>query len=190
LRVSRLEFIHHTVRTGQQLGHAAIAHLIAGIAALVDFAHPVTQCVDQGCAALAIVEQIVFQIGIAAHCPDVAQHLVEHARRATGAALTAQFAKGGPGLLAEQPDDDFTVRKRGVVVRDLAQATFLAGLFKIEIGGNQLVRGVHQAFQKESASGRCSAPLGPHREGRPILADSVMRRTAPEHRFQSSTDLR
>ena len=45
-----------------------------------------------GGAALRVVEQVVLEVGISLHHPDVAQHLVQHARRAAGAALAAQLA--------------------------------------------------------------------------------------------------
>ena len=44
---------------------------------------------DQCRASLRVVEQVVFQVGIATHDPDVAQHFVQHARGAPGAALAA-----------------------------------------------------------------------------------------------------
>ncbi|MPN63731.1 hypothetical protein SDC9_211497 [bioreactor metagenome] len=81
-----------------------------------------TQGTDQGVAAFAVVEQIVFQIRIALHHPDVAQHLVEHACRTAGDALAAQFVEYRPVVGAEQADDDLAVGKRGVVVGDFAQA--------------------------------------------------------------------
>ena len=80
------------------------------------------QRLDQLGAAARVVEQVVLQVGVALHDPDVAQHLVEHARRAAGAALAAQEAEHLPGALAEQADDDLAVGERGVVVGDLAQA--------------------------------------------------------------------
>ena len=60
------------------------------------------------------------EVGVAPHDPDVAQHLVEHARRAAGAALAAQFVEERPGLVAEQADHDLAIGERGVVVGDLA----------------------------------------------------------------------
>ena len=69
-----------------------------------------------------IVKQVILQVGIAVDDPDVAQHLVEHARRAAGAALFAQVEQGQPGLLAQQADDDLPVRQGGVVIGNLAKA--------------------------------------------------------------------
>jgi len=68
------------------------------------------------------LEQSVLQVGVAAHGPDLAEHLVEHARRAPGAPLGAQLRKQPPALGAQQPQHDLAVRERRVVVRDLAQA--------------------------------------------------------------------
>ena len=92
------------------------------LAALFDLGQTMAQRVDQRRAPLAIVEQVVFQIGVALDDPDVAQHLVEHARRAAGDALGAQFVEDRPVVVAEQADDDLAVGKRGVVVGDFAQA--------------------------------------------------------------------
>ena len=113
---------------------AALTGIVAvlaqvGAAALLDFGETVVQRLDQERAALRVVEQIVLQIRIAAHDPDVAEHFVEHARGAAGAALRAQFRERTPRLLAEQTDDDFAIRKRRVVVGDLAQA-------RLDVGGH------------------------------------------------------
>jgi hypothetical protein len=42
---------------------------------------------NQRFAPLAVVEQVIFEVGVALDDPDVAQHLVEHARRTAGDAL-------------------------------------------------------------------------------------------------------
>ena len=83
---------------------------------------PVAQRRNQRIAPLAVGEQVVLQIRVALHDPDVAQHLVQHARRAAGDALGAQRVEHRPGLGAEQADDDLAVGERGVVVRNFAQA--------------------------------------------------------------------
>lgn len=67
-------------------------------------------------------EQVVLEVGIAAHRPDVPQHLVEHARRASGAALAAQLRQQVPGLGAQDTDDDLPVGERSVVVGDLPKS--------------------------------------------------------------------
>jgi hypothetical protein len=91
-------------------------------AALLHLGQAVVQRVDQQLAPLGVVQQVVLQVGIALHDPDVAQHLVQHARGAAGAALVAQAVQQVPGARAEQADDDLAVGERGVVVGDLAQA--------------------------------------------------------------------
>jgi hypothetical protein len=65
-------------------------------AALVDFGQAVMQGFDQLGAALRVVQHVVLQVRIAAHHPDVAQHLVQHARRAPGLAGAAQFVEQLP----------------------------------------------------------------------------------------------
>jgi hypothetical protein len=105
------------VRRRQQLRDGLVA-----LAALLDLGEAVAQGADQCFAAAGIVEQVVFQIRIALHHPDVAQHLIEHARRTAGDALGAQPVEHAPGLQPEQADDDLAVGERGVVVGDFAQA--------------------------------------------------------------------
>ena len=104
------------------LGRASRVFTLALGAALFDFLQTMMQGVDQRIAALLVVEQVIFQVGIALHDPDVAQHLVEHARRAAGDAPAAQSVEHRPVVGAEQADDDLAIGKRGVVVGDFAQA--------------------------------------------------------------------
>lgn len=125
-----LEAGHGGPRAVDQLQHLFVAVQVApfleidaaGLAALVDLSQAVMQRLDELAAALGIVQQVVLQIGIAAHHPDIAQHLVQHARGPAGAALGAQVRQELPGVLAQQPADDLAVGKRGVVVGDLTQA--------------------------------------------------------------------
>ena len=94
----------------------------AFLAPLLDFAQAVMQCVDQRAAPLRIVEQVVLQVRIALHDPDVAQHLVQHPGRPARTTLCTQLIEDLPDRCAEQPDDDFPIRERCVVVGDFAQA--------------------------------------------------------------------
>ena len=98
-----------------------VAHAVGRVPAPVELAQPMVQCLDQQPPPSRRPEQIVLQERVAVHHPDVAEHLVEHPRRATGASLAAQLLERLPGLLAEQADHDLAVGERGVVVRDLAQ---------------------------------------------------------------------
>ena len=117
-------------------------------------------------AALRVVQQVVLQVGIALHHPDVAQHLVQHARRAAGAALLAQAVEHLPGARAEQADHDLAVGERGVVVGDLAQARRASR----PTAGHELFecrwrvhRCGHVSQRMQPAEGRCyrSAASGP-----------------------------
>src|SRR5262249_35023569 len=74
--------------------------------ALLDLAQAVVERVDERRAALRTLEQIVLKVGIARDDPDVAEHLVEHARGAAGPPLGAQREQRPPRLLPEEPDDD------------------------------------------------------------------------------------
>jgi len=108
-------------------GGAQVEHRFVTQAPLVDLAQAVAQRLDKRGAPLAVGQQVVFKVRVALHDPDVAQDFVEHARRAAGDALAAQFVEDGPVLRSEQADDDFAVGERGVVVRDFPQASSHGG---------------------------------------------------------------
>jgi hypothetical protein len=125
------EIVHGLARGGQQLLHRAVAHGGAGRialahvdrrAALVDFPEAVMQRVDQLRAALGVVQHVVLQVRVAAHDPDVAQYLVQHACRAPGLARPAQLVEQRPRGFAQQADHDFAIRERRIVIRNFAQA--------------------------------------------------------------------
>ena len=86
-------------------------------ATLFDFDQAMTQRIDQRITPVTIGQQIVFQIRIALHDPDVAQHLVKHSGGAPGDAFDAEFVENRPVIGAKQPDDDLAIGKRGVVCR-------------------------------------------------------------------------
>ena len=93
----RREALHRIAGRAQQLGHQFIALGIAvRAAAALHLVQTVVQRVDQQLPALRVVEQVVLEIGIALHHPDVAEHLVQHARRAPGAPLLAQQVRAVP----------------------------------------------------------------------------------------------
>ena len=54
------------------------------------------QGIDQRITAIAIVEQVIFEIRIALHDPDVAQNLVEHASGTAGDALGSAARRALP----------------------------------------------------------------------------------------------
>ena len=123
-------------------------------AALLDLAETVVQRLDQLGAPARVVEQVVLQVGVALDDPDVAEHLVQHARRAAGAALAAQEAEHLPGARAEQADDDLAVGERGVVVGNLAQARRRAGCFCFGADPVDRQRGVHGGTAQFAAAVR------------------------------------
>ena len=90
-------------------------------AALADFGEAVVQRLDQQRAALRVVEQVVLQVRVAAHDPDVAEHFIQHPCRAARTALGARFVEHRPRLFAEQADHDLAIREGRVVVGNLAQ---------------------------------------------------------------------
>jgi hypothetical protein len=158
----------------QQLAHDGVALLVrVWRAAFFHLGQAVLQGVDQQLAPLGVVQQVVLQIGVALHDPDVAQHFIKHARGAAGAALVAKAVQQVPGTLTEQADDHFAIGERGVVVGNLADAGF-AGLC---VAGKDMEflecgRGVHR--EKPAASDPCPALLpyitaAQHLEQRPRL---------------------
>jgi hypothetical protein len=134
-------------RVARELEQLADDRVAAGVgrrrAALLDLAQAVVQCVDQLRASARVVEQVVLQIGVSLHDPDVAEHLVQHACRAAGATLAAQEAEHVPRARPEQADDDLAIRERRVVVRNLAQARRGAGCFCFGADPVDRQRGVH-----------------------------------------------
>ena len=97
-------------------------HVGVFVAAFVDFVQPVAHGLHQCGAAFAVFQQIVRQIRVAHHRPNVAQHFKQHPRRTPRFALRAQGFQRFPSRLAQQADDDFAVGIGCVVVRDFAQA--------------------------------------------------------------------
>ena len=143
-----IEGMDRAARRHQQLRHHGVAHRV-GVwrAAFFHFAQAVVQCVHQLAPALGVVQQVVLQIGVALHHPDVAQHLVQHACRAAGATFFAQGIERLPGLGAQQADHDLAVGERGVVVRDLTDA--LVRHWAMGQRGHKVGKGggsVHQAL--------------------------------------------
>ena len=61
-------------------------------------------------------QQVVLDIGITVHHPQITEHLEQHARRPPGHPGGAQSVEQVPRRLPEVADNDFTVGKRGVVV--------------------------------------------------------------------------
>ncbi len=149
------EVAHRAARSGQQLADERVARGVGGgLAAPVDLGQAVRQRLDQQRPAPGVGQQVVLQIGVALHDPDVAQHLVEHARRAPGAALLAQAVEQRPGARAEQPQHDLAVGERGVVVRNLAQPRRGCG----RVGGSAGRRGQRGQEQGCIHLGRGRAP--------------------------------
>ena len=101
--------------------------ICAWCAAFFHFAKSVLQSLDQQLAALRVVQQVVLQIGVALHHPDIAQHLVKHAGGTTRLTLVTQPVQQIPGACTQQANHDFSVRKGGVVVRNFTNAGLLSG---------------------------------------------------------------
>ena len=67
----------------------------------INLIQSVIQRIDQRLAARWVIEQIVLQVGVALHHPDVAQYLVQHACRTPGLAQAAQLCDQVPGRIAQ-----------------------------------------------------------------------------------------
>ena len=106
-----------------QLTHQRIAFAVQVFGASgVHFAQAVLQSIHQQLAPLGVVQQVVLQIRVALHHPDVTQHFVEHAGRTSGTSFTPQGFQNLPRRVAQQANDDFAVGKRGVVVGNFAKS--------------------------------------------------------------------
>jgi hypothetical protein len=143
----RREGFDRGARRDQQFADERVALAVGvGRAPLLDLVQTMVQRVDQRCAALRVVEQVVLEVGIALHDPDVAEHLVEHACRAAGAALAAQLVQQLPSTRTQQTDHDLAVGERGVVVRNLAQARGCVGVLRLgeRVAGLKGKRCIHR----------------------------------------------
>ncbi len=108
---------HCLARQLQQLQRLAIL-LRAGL----ELVEAVMQRLEQATAPLVIRLQIILQIGVARHYPHIAQHLEQHLRRAPRGTCRAQLFMQAPAILTQVADEDFTIRKGGVVIRNFANA--------------------------------------------------------------------
>ena len=89
-----VELHHGAARGHHQFAHQTVAlGIIGGGAAFFDLAQAVVQRIDQQLAAVGVVQQVVLQIGVTLHHPDVAQHFVQHTGGSTGATLFAQLVQ-------------------------------------------------------------------------------------------------
>ena len=138
-----VEARHRIAREFKQLQNLGVALHIGRIAAPLHLSQTMLQRFNQQAAALGRIEQVVLQIGIAVDDPNVAKHLVEHARRPAGASHASQLVEHVPSRQAKQPDDDFPIRMRGVVVGDLPQPSCRLLLRCTASGLNRLGGGAH-----------------------------------------------
>ena len=121
------EFEQAAHALGTHARPGAVGRLGIGFAAALDFGQTMSQRLDERRSPARIVEQVVLQEGVALHDPDIAQHLIEHARRAAGATFGAQRLDDVPGFGAEHPQHDLAVGERGVVVGNFAQTRVVLG---------------------------------------------------------------
>ena len=160
------EVIHRSARESEQLADLQVAHGVGRVAALLDVGQAMVQCLHQQLAPPRVVEQVLLEVRVAPHDPDVAEHLVQHACRASGAALSTQVVEQRPAGGAEQPDHDLAVRERRVVVGNLAQARWRIEICCVRRGrdgsGRDEVGGVcvHLAESSLAVAGR-APPLLP-----------------------------
>ena len=116
------EGLHGRLRGAEQASDPLVT-----LASFFDFVQAMAQGFHQRLAPLTVGQQVVFEVGIAPHYPDVAQHFVKHARGTSGDTLAAQFRQCRPRFGAEQSNDNLAIGEGGVVVGDFAQAGCHAG---------------------------------------------------------------
>ena len=97
----------------------------------LDLAQAAAHAAERLLAPLRPVEELVLEVRIALDRPDLAEHLVEHARGAPGATLFPQLRHQLPAFGAQQPDRDLPVGERGVVVGNLAHPAHVGSPPKI-----------------------------------------------------------
>ncbi len=94
--------LHGHLRSVQQgADHGVALGVLVRRAPLADLGQPVLQGLDQQTLAFGVVQQVVLQVWIALDDPDVAKHLVQHARGTSGAAFVTQTQQGVPDGLAQ-----------------------------------------------------------------------------------------
>ena len=140
-----IKLFHGFMCERKKFCHLGIALRHSRIPAFFHLIETVFHGVDQEHTAASVFKQIILQVGIAVDNPNVAQNLIEHSGRPAGSAEVSEFGQNFPGFLSEQPDDDFSVGKRCVVVRNFANA-FIGGsrngsqsgflhVFRVSVGG-------------------------------------------------------
>ena len=121
----RIELLNRQAGGMQQLPHQGVAlgltvwgvkgvarltcRRFAAGSTLFNFTQAVVQGVHQHLTTLGVVKQVILQIRVALHHPNVAQHLVKHARRTPGSALLPQLVQYLPGTSSEQANHNFSV---------------------------------------------------------------------------------
>ena len=160
LRKIRSEAVDRFVGRDDKLRNLAIAHGVSITrrryvrpAPALDLVQAMTQRFDEQRQALRIIQEVVLQIRIAFDDPDIAQHLEQHSRGTTRPALAAKILQYCPHWQPEQPDDDFAVGERRVVVRNLAQARcFRVRIMRFEKGVAHCIHdhSVHDEGVKDS----------------------------------------
>ena len=77
----------------------------------INLVQSMKQRIDHRLAAGRVVEQVILQIRIATHDPDIAEHFVQHARGTTGLAQAAQLGDQVPCSVAQQANHDLAIRE-------------------------------------------------------------------------------
>ncbi len=178
---------------GELADQLVARHVAVGGAALLDFGQAVLERLDQLAAAARVVQQVVDEIGVALHHPDVAQHFVEHAGRSAGAALGAQGLEQFPAAFAQQANHDLAIGEAGVVIWDLAQSDRLCGLCQQRV---QRGRSIHRvgrlgrALRAHSRAGDFRTGLGVLPRGASVVlvlgAARPARRSAQPAQFRTA----
>ena len=81
----------------------------SAFASTVDVLKSVMQGLDQRLPAFGVREQIILQVRVALHGPDVSEDLVEHLGRTACLSLPSELIDQDPALLAQEATDDLLV---------------------------------------------------------------------------------
>ncbi len=95
------ERVHRGMRRCQQVRDLRVERRVAMGAPRLDLVQAVAHRFHQQAQPPRAVEEIVLQVRIAVHGPDIAEHFVEHSRRASGAPHATQLVERRPGRRAE-----------------------------------------------------------------------------------------
>ena len=124
----RLEAIDSCFGAHHQFAHfffalCAVSVRDVDIATFFHLSKTMAKRFDQLRASARVVDHVVLQVWIALYNPDITQHLKQHPGTAAGFPLSAKRQQNVPCVVAQESNDNFTIREARVVVRNFANTT-------------------------------------------------------------------